>query len=121
MDRGKRDYYDKIHKIKTDEQKKDEIEEYAKKHKLIYKEGWLYCYRNHNNKRGKYNSATYYEAGKSYRDWHCDHNPDNENSFGLGVFTIGNTPIKVQYKDWGCAVNRGDGKARVWEFTVLGK
>ena len=46
-------------------------------------------------------------------------NPNNENSFGLGIFPKGNTPIKVKISDWGVAVNREDGKARVWGFEVI--
>ena len=46
-------------------------------------------------------------------------NSNNENSFGLGIFPKGNTPIKVKISDWGVAVNRNDGKARVWGFGIF--
>ena len=42
-----------------------------------------------------------------------------ENSFGLGIWPKGNTPVKVKVKDWGVAVNRDDGKARVYGITVI--
>ena len=44
---------------------------------------------------------------------------DVENSFGLGIWPKGNTPVKVKIEDWGCEVDkRGDGKARVWGFEI---
>ena len=52
-------------------------------------------------------------------------NTSNKNSFGLGIFPKGNTPVKVAIKDWGCCVDREDredgedGKARVLGLTVL--
>jgi hypothetical protein len=42
-----------------------------------------------------------------------------ENSFGFGIWPEGNTPIRVKIEDWGVAVNREDGKARVWGFEIL--
>jgi hypothetical protein len=42
-----------------------------------------------------------------------------KNSFGLGIFPKGNTPVKVKIEDWGLEVNREDGKARVWGFEVI--
>ena len=44
---------------------------------------------------------------------------NEENSFGLGIFPTGNTPVKVKIEDWGLEVNRKDGKARVWGFEVI--
>jgi hypothetical protein len=46
-------------------------------------------------------------------------NMENENSFGLGIWPKGNTPVKVSVKDWGIEVGREDGKARVFGFEVL--
>jgi len=95
------------------------IEEYAKKHNLEIKDGYLYAFRDHNfNGSGIYRKNIYYEKGKAYKDWHCDLNPDHENSYGLGVFPKGNTAIKVKVEDWGTGV-RGSDKGRVWEFEVL--
>jgi hypothetical protein len=45
--------------------------------------------------------------------------PDIENSFGLGIFPEGNTPVKVKIEDWGVEVNRNDGKTRVWGFEIV--
>ena len=49
----------------------------------------------------------------------CNMNPYIENSFGLGIFPQGNTAVKVSIEDWGVAVDRDDGKARVLGFTIL--
>ena len=93
---------------------------YAKKWKLKFKEGYLYAFRNHDIcGRGQYNKTIFYKEGKYYKDWHVDMNPKNENSFGLGIFPKGNTKVRVSIKDWGCEVNRADGKARVLGFFVL--
>ena len=47
-------------------------------------------------------------------------NSKNENSFGLGIFPKGNTPIKVKISDWGVEIDsRNDGKARVWGFQIV--
>ena len=95
------------------------IEEYAKKNNLEIKDGYLYAFRDHNfNGSGMYMRNIYYEKGKKYRDWHCDLNPDHENSYGLGVFPEGNTAIRVKVEDWGTGV-RDSNKGRVWEFEVL--
>ena len=46
--------------------------------------------------------------------------PKNENSFGLGIWPEGNTPVRIKIKDWGCCVNNNaDGKGRVWEFETI--
>ena len=41
------------------------------------------------------------------------------NSFGLGIWSKGNTPIKVKISDWGVAVDRDDSKARVMGFEII--
>ena len=46
---------------------------------------------------------------------------NEENSFGMGIWPKGNTPVKVKLEDWGVAVNKNDGKARVWGFEVIGQ
>ena len=61
----------------------------------------------------------FYKKGKYYKDWHCDMRKDEENSFGLGIFSEGNTKVKVKVEDWGVCVNRNDEKCRVWGFQVL--
>jgi len=46
-------------------------------------------------------------------------NKNNENSFGLGIWPKGNTPIKIKIEDWGTEVPRKDGKGRVWAFEII--
>jgi len=95
------------------------IKEYAKEHNLEIKDGYLYAFRDHNmNGSGIFRKNIYYEKGKTYRDWHCDLNPDHGNSFGLGVFPKGNTAVRVKIEDWGTGV-KDSNKGRVWEFEVL--
>jgi hypothetical protein len=48
-------------------------------------------------------------------------NKDESCSFGLGIWPKGNTPVKVDVKDWGLEVPNEDGKCRIWGFTVIGK
>jgi hypothetical protein len=81
---------------------------------------YLYAFRTHDVwGRGVHNKTIFYTKRETYRDWHCDMNPKNENSFGLGIFPKGNTKVKVHYQDWGVEVNSKDGKARVWAFTAV--
>ena len=113
------DVYKAIWEKKTLQQKSKEMVEYAKKWGLKIKDDCLYAYREHDKwGRGQFNKTIFYEVGKYYRDWHCDMRKDEENSFGLGIFPKGNTLVRVSVKDWGVAVDRGDGKARVWGFRV---
>ena len=112
--------YKKKHAVKSLKQKTLEIKTYAEKHELKFQNGFLYAFREHDQHgRGKWNKTLFYEQGKYYRDWHCDADVSVENSFGLGIFPKGNTPVKVNVKDWGCEVSRQDWKCRVWGFTVL--
>ena len=113
--------YKEYHIEKTLDQKKEEIKNYAKLHNLEFDGKFLIAYRNHDNYRGLFNKTIIYnEINKKYKDWHCDNNSNHDNSFGLGIWPKGNTKIKVDLEDWGCAVN-GDteGKARVSAFTLL--
>ena len=111
--------YREVHKEKTLEQKRIEIKNYAKKWNLKLDKNYLYAYREHDQfGRGIYNRTIFYKKGKEYRDWKCDMRENEENSFGLGIFPEGNTKVKVKIKDWGCEVNRNDGKARVWAFSM---
>ena len=112
--------YRSIHQVKSLEQKREEISEYAKKHNLKFDGKYLYAFRNHNKRGcGIYHPNRSYEIGKYYRDWKCDMRKDVENSFGLGIFPKGNTKVKVKVEDWGLEVNRKDGKARVWGFEMI--
>jgi hypothetical protein len=85
--------------------------------------GELVAYRNHDLfGRGEFNKATFYEVGQSYEDWHCDPNPEDPNSFGLGVWPKGNTKVAVPTNKFVVAVavgNRADGKARVLAFRLV--
>ena len=110
-------------KEKTIEQKKREMQDYAKKHNLNFDGEFLFAYRKHDVfGRGSFNRSIFYEIGKYYRDWHCDMNEKNQNSFGLGIWPKNkgvNILIKVSVEDWGCEVEENNGKARVFGFTVL--
>ena len=109
-----------IHAKKTLKQKIKEVKIYAKKHNLKYDKDYLYAFRNHDkNGSGIHNKAIKYKKGKYYKDWHCDMREDEENSFGLGIWPEGNTKIRVKINDWGVAVNKNDGKARVMGFEVI--
>ena len=104
----------------SDAEKLKQIKTYAKEYKLKFDGKYLFAFRNHDIfGRGIFNKTIFYESGETYTDWHCDMNPKNKDSFGLGIFPEGNTKVKVHYQDWVIAVNREDGKARVWKFTVL--
>jgi hypothetical protein len=113
--------YDIIHQVKTRTKKIIEMRKYAKKYNLKFDGKYLYAFRDH-DKRGKgmWKFSIQYENGKYYRDWHCDMRPDIENSFGLGIWPSGNTPVKVSVDDWGLYVSKTNGKCRVWGFTVIG-
>jgi hypothetical protein len=103
-------------------EKLKEIKEYAKEHKLEFKNNKLIAYRNHDMYgRGVFNKTISYEKGKYYKDWRCNMNKEEKNSFGLGIFPKGNTKVEVKVEDWGCEVGREDGKARVFGFKVLTK
>jgi len=109
-----------IHKEKTLKQKRLEVKEYAQQYNLKVDKKYLYAFRTHDHcGRGMFNKAISYKKGKYYKDWHCDMRVNKENSFGLGIFPKGNTPVKVKIEDWGVAVSRDDGKARVWGFEVI--
>ena len=103
------------------EQKIKEVSEYCERYNLKYDEEYFYPFRDHDKLgRGVFNQTISYEKGKYYKDWHCDANPENENSFGLGIWPKGNTPIKVKIEDWGVEVkDYKNGKARVWGFEII--
>ena len=97
------------------------LQDYAEKQELKIKDGYLYAFRNHDKRgRGKYNYNRTYQVGIYYEDWHCDLNPNHENSYGFGIWPKGNTPIRVKLEDWGTEVIRdSDGKARVKGFEII--
>ena len=104
---------------RTNKNKELEMRKYAEKHNLEFNETSLTAFRNHDKLgNGIVYGNRYYESGY-YRDWHCDCNAKNENSFGFGIWPKGNTAVTVTVADWGVAVsNDPNGKARVWGFTV---
>ena len=83
-----------------------------KKHNLKIENGYLYAFRNHDKRgSGNYKFNSFYKKGEVYKDWHCDLNPKNKNSYGFGIWPKGNTPVRVPLKAWGTAVYEDpDGK-----------
>jgi hypothetical protein len=82
----------------------------------------LYAYRNHDfNGSGIFNKVLTYTKGIYYKDWHIDMREEVSNSFGLGIFLKGNTPVRVKIGDWGVEVKDDEdrGKARVWGFEIV--
>ena len=123
-----REFQDKVdvevqkaaHQEKLLEQKRKEVVAYCKKHNLKLFKNYFYAFRNHDQYgRGEFNKTQSYQSGEYYQDWHCDMREDVENSFGFGIWPEGNTKVKVKIEDWGCAVDRNDGKARVWGFEIV--
>jgi len=116
-------FQDKVDLNIIDLKKKNYISiyDYSKKYNLKIKDGYLYAFRNHRkNGTGSYKNNSNYKKGIYYRDWHCDLNPNNENSYGFGIWPEGNTKVKVKIEDWGTAVfNDKNGKARVWGFMII--
>ena len=110
-------HYDK----RTEEEKRKEMTDYAKEHNLKFEENYLYCFRNHDNfGRGSFNKTIFYEKGKYYKDWHCDLSKENKNSFGLGAWTEGNTPIRIHIKDWGISLDKNENfKIRCFGFEMI--
>ena len=107
------------HDTRTIEQKRQEMTDYAKQWNLRFENDVLHAFREHDPfGRGSFNKTIFYQTGEYHRDWHCDLNPANEFSFGLGIWPKGNIPVEVKLEDWGTAVrNDRMGKARVWAFT----
>ena len=99
--------------------KKEIVKEYCKKYDLKYDDKYFYAFRNHDiNGSGIYNKTIKYKKNKYYRDWRCDLNPKQVNSFGFGIFSEGNTKVKVKIEDLGCRVNKSN-KLRVWGFEII--
>jgi len=99
----------------------EECKNYAEKHKLTIKDGFLHAFRKHDAwGRGFFNKTIFYtEKNVEYRDWHCDLDPNEIDSFGLGIWPKGNVEVKVKLEDFGCEVERNGGKARVWCFQLV--
>jgi hypothetical protein len=100
------------------------MEHYAEIHKLVFDGEYLYAYRNHDQwDRGAWNKTIRYDEKKYYRDWRCNLNANDSNSFGLGIWPTGNTAVKVSVEDWGTEVYNSmtnvNGKARVFGFTII--
>jgi hypothetical protein len=109
------------HDKRTEEDKRKEMKDYAQKHNLKFEENYLYCFRNHDEYgRGSFNKTIFYEKGKYYPDWHCDLNKENKNSFGLGAWAEGNTPIRIHIKDWGISLDKNENfKIRCFGFEMI--
>ena len=116
-----RDLITQIHKnYPTKTERIKGAKAYAKQHGLRVKGQWLYVFRNHDKRGcGLFSKTTFYSKGRLYRDWHCDPRVDVENSFGLGIWPEGNTPVRVPLDSFVVAVSRHDGKARVEAFEVI--
>ena len=97
------------------------LQDYAEKHHLEIKDGYLYAFRNHDKRgRGYFNYNKSYQVGIYYEDWHIDLNPDHKNSYGFGIWPKGNIPIRVKLEDWGTEVKKdSQGKARVRGFEII--
>lgn len=107
------------HDNRTLEQKRQEVQAYAKEHGLKFEDDILYAFRDHDEfGRGEFNKTISYAKGY-YRDWRCNLDPDDKYSFGLGIWSTGNTLVQVRVEDWGCALSyKVKGKARVWGFEI---
>ena len=93
---------------------------YAEKYNLNIDNEYLYAFRNHDkngNGMVKYNS--FYKSGTYYTDWHCDPRVEEKNSYGFGIYPVGNTPVKVKLEDFCIDIEEYDNKARVWGFQVI--
>ena len=116
------DQRDRVKSMKLPDKKErtKRARRYAKDHDLKIKDGHLYAYRNHDKRGcGMWDKTRSYKKGKLYRDWHCDPREEVENSFGFGIWPEGNTPVRVPLEDFIVAVNRDDGKARVFAFEMI--
>jgi len=112
-------FYLDINKKRTRKEKIKEMMEYAVRYNLKFDGNYLYAYRVHDHVgRGIYNFANFYEKGKYYKDFHCDMREEIKNSFGLGIFSLGNIKVKISVKDFGVWINGCD-KCRVWGFTTI--
>ena len=119
LDSSARRNFDLLSKLTKEESTRRALE-YAKEYGLATDDDYLYAFREHDMfNRGMFNKTiSYDEVGVEYRDWHCDPDPNRENSYGLGVFPEGNTPIKVKLEDFVIHVPDSN-KARVWSFTRM--
>ena len=99
--------------------KQELVKNYCEKYNLTYDDKYLYAYRDHNiNGSGMFNKTIKYEKNKYYKDWRCNLNPKDPNSFGFGIFPRGNIKVKVKIKDIGCWVDDSN-KLRVWGFEII--
>ena len=95
------------------------MEDYSKDYNLEFDGTCLFAFREHDRVgRGLYRRTIFYKKGKCYRDWHLDADETIQNSFGLGIFSEGNIPVKIHIDDWGCRIATTN-KCRVWAFTIL--
>jgi len=78
-------------------------------------------YRNHDKYgKGVYKGGSYF-PGIMYEDWHCNTNPNIEDSYGFGIWPEGKIKVRVPIDAWGTWVKKDKaGKARVWKFEIIG-
>ena len=114
----------KTHHNELSLEEKEEIvkkycEKYCEKCELEYDKEYLYAFRDHDLRgSGLFNKIIKYKKNKYYRDWRCNLDPDEINSFGYGIFPKGNTKVKVKIEDIGCWINNSN-KLRVWGFEMI--
>jgi hypothetical protein len=111
--------YRKSHEKKTYKQKLEEVKSYAEKYNLKHNSKYLYAYRNHTPQGRGMIKPIIYKKGVYYKDWHCDVDKHNYDSYGFGIWNKGNTRVKVKIGDWGVEVRDKKGKARVWGFEII--
>jgi len=76
-----------------------------------------------------YNHKFKYKVGKTYEDFHCDCNNNNENSFGLSAWSKEGAlnyysegkllEVKINIEDIGCIIPKNNNKIRCWKLTIL--
>ena len=100
------------------QEKQELVKNYCDKYNLESDDNYLYAFRNHDmNNCGTWNKTISYKKNKYYRDWRCDLNLNEYNSFGYGIFPEGNTKVKVKIEDIGCWVNSNI--LRVLGFEII--
>jgi len=109
------------HDSRTNEDKQAEMTTYANANGLTFNGTYLFAFRDHDQfDRGYFDPSLFYSSAIKYTDWRCNINPNTDNTFGFGIKSSGNTPVKVHYDDWGVEyTNDTEGNARVFAFTKI--
>ena len=107
------------HQTLTYQQKLGIAKDYARKYDLKCNSRYLYAYRCHNKfNHGMYSRTISYDNKGVYKDWHCNLDCTCQNSFGLGIFPMGNIKVRIKIKDIGCWA-KNTNKLRVWAFEII--